>query len=94
MEEAALTVGVEVASEVAEEEAALEIVDAVAVVEMASKEVEAVEELASAVELKFSLNPTRDSKESTFSEERMTPFLPRTWLPVNPSITRREYPLM
>jgi hypothetical protein len=76
--EAAETVEVVEASEVAEavETAAAE---EVSEEEMDSKEVEAVAEPASEVELRFSLSPMRDSRVSTCSEERMMLYLPKIW---------------
>jgi len=86
---------VEEVTVVASEEAEAETVGAeVAVVEMVSKEAEAVAVLALEEVLKSLLNLMKDSKEFTFLEEKMTPYLPRTLPLERVSTMKREFQLM
>lgn len=88
---------VEVVTVEASEEAEVETVEvseAAVVAVMASREAEAVVVPALAEVLECSLNLMKDSKESTFSEARMTPYLLRTSLLERVSTMRREFLLM
>jgi hypothetical protein len=65
----------------AEAEAAIEVVAEVPqeeVAEAASAVAEVVPEAVSALELRFSCSPMRDSREFTFSEVKTMPSSPRT----------------